>query len=183
MGIEVAIAITAATAAVGAASSYVANRAQGKAADAQKEASNVASAQQKQQEMDARRNAYRQQRIKAAQISQGAANTGTQMSSGEIGSLSALSTNAGTQLASLAGADLSNQGIASANQSYADNLGKASTWSSIGQISSAIGTFGSAAAEKLGTNAAKGTGWESAGGSGKVSSDVNNTILNNPDLF
>ena len=189
MGLEVAAVITAVAAVAGTYSSIKANQAQ-KAANADaKEASNVAAAQQKQQEMDARRNAFRQQRIRQAQIEQGAANTGTQSSSGELGSLAALSTNAGTKLSALSGASLANQGIAAANQAGMDAQGSAQNWQAMGSIFSTVGraagsSGGDAQLMKWGTSAYNGLFGNSSSTAGaKLNNDVDNAMYSNPDLF
>lgn len=117
------------------------NRAQKSAARAQKEASDVSQAQQKNQEMEARRQQIRQQRIRQAQVQQAAANTGVSDSSGELGSLSALSTNVGANLANISSQAVAAQGIGAANQRATDFMGKSQQWGMYGQIASSVGSL------------------------------------------
>lgn len=153
MGIETAAIIVAA---IGAAATVYgttqSQRASKKAANSQKEASDIAAAQQKQQMMDERRNQIRQQRIRTAQIEQGASNVGASMSSGELGSLSALSTNVSNNLARLSGSNLAAQGIASANQS---TLNAQQDIQTAGAISSLGGSALSLAAPAAGKGLSK----------------------------
>lgn len=139
MGLETAAIVVAA---VGAATSVYSTVQQAQAgkkqAGAMKEASDVAAAQQRQQEQEQRRQQVRQQRIRSAQIEQGAANQGASASSGELGSLSALSTNTANSLAFMSGSRLASQGITNANQRGLNAQQDASTWSAIGNISSTV---------------------------------------------
>lgn len=105
-----------------------------RATRAQKEASNIAEAQRKNEEMDQRRQQVRQQRIRAAQIEQGAANQGASDSSGELGSLSALSSNVASNLATMSGRSAAASGIYSANQRALNAQSAAQTAGAIGQI-------------------------------------------------
>lgn len=134
MGAEVAIAV----AAIGAATTVYATTEQQrqakKSASAQKEASDISAAQQKNDEMNQRRQQIRQQRIRAAQIEQGAANQGVSDSSGELGSLSALSTNVSNNLATLSGKSLASSGIYSATQRAANAQQAGQTAAAYGQI-------------------------------------------------
>lgn len=152
MGIETAIVAAVAASVVGAAYSTVQQgRAQKDAAKAQREASDINQAQQKTQEMEARRQQIRQQRIRAAQVEQAAANTGTSASSGELGSLSALSTNVGSNLANMSGQALAAQGIGATNQSVADAMASSQRWGMIGQISSGVGSLAGSASSLIST--------------------------------
>ena len=105
-----------------------------RAAGAQKEASDIAEAQRKNEEMDQRRQQVRQQRIRAAQIEQGAVNQGASDSSGELGSLSALSSNVASNLATMSGRSTAASGIYSANQRALNAQSAAQTAGAIGQI-------------------------------------------------
>lgn len=144
MGIETAIVAAVAASVIGTAySSIQQNRAQKNAARAQREASDVNQAQQKNQEMEARRQQIRQQRIRAAQVEQAAANTGVSNSSGEIGSISALATNVGSNMAQLSSQASAAQGIGQANQNVADSIGRAQDWQMFGQLSGSVGSLAS----------------------------------------
>lgn len=135
MGVETAAIVVAA---VGAASTVYSvseqQRQSKRAAGAQKEASDIAEAQRKNEEMDQRRQQIRQQRIRAAQIEQGAANQGASDSSGELGSLSALSSNVASNLATMSGRSAAASGIYSANQRAANAQQAGQTAAAIGQI-------------------------------------------------
>lgn len=108
------------------------------AARSQKEASDIASAAAQNSEADKRRQIARQQRIRTAQIEQAASNTGTSQSSGELGSLASLSTNAGAALASMSGQTAAANGIGAANQNTLNAQSKAQTASSVGQVASSV---------------------------------------------
>ncbi|QHJ80870.1 MAG: hypothetical protein [Bacteriophage sp.] len=134
--VVVAIAAVASTAAA-----VQQNRAQKRAAGAQQDAADTASAQQKNQEMEARRQQVRQQRIRTAQVQQAASSSGASQSSGELGSLSALGTNVGANLASMASQSLAAQGIGAANQRSLDYQQKAQQWGMYGQVAGSIGSL------------------------------------------
>lgn len=134
MGIETAIIATAAVAAAGTAYGAVQqNRAQKRAAGAQQDAADTAAAQQRNQEMEARRQQIRQQRIRTAQVQQAASNAGVSQSSGELGSLSALSTNVGANLANMAAQSRAAIGIGEANQSAANAIASGNNQAMYGQ--------------------------------------------------
>lgn len=135
MGIETAAIVVAAVGAAATTYSVTEQQRQSKrAAGAQKEASDIAEAQRKNEEMDQRRQQVRQQRIRAAQIEQGAANQGASDSSGELGSLSALSSNVASNLATMSGRSAAASGIYSANQRALNAQSAAQTAGAIGQI-------------------------------------------------
>ncbi|MEN4889410.1 hypothetical protein [Erwinia billingiae] len=114
------------------------NRQAKKAAAAQEEASDIQGNQNKNQEAEARRQLVRKQRIQQAQIEQAASNTGVDMSSGEFGSLSALSTNSANNLAALSGQSAAARGIANANQASLNAQSSAQTWGTVGSVSNSI---------------------------------------------
>lgn len=135
MGVETAAIVVAAVGAAATTYSVTEQQRQSKrAAGAQKEASDIAEAQRKNEEMDQRRQQVRQQRIRAAQIEQGAANQGASDSSGELGSLSALSSNVASNLATMSGRSAAASGIYSANQRALNAQSAAQTAGAIGQI-------------------------------------------------
>ena len=135
MGVETAAIVVAAVGAAATTYSVTEQQRQSKrAAGAQKEASDIAEAQRKNEEMDQRRQQIRQQRIRAAQVEQGAANQGASDSSGELGSLSALSSNVASNLATMSGRSAAASGIYSANQRALNAQSAAQTAGAIGQI-------------------------------------------------
>ena len=135
MGVETAAIVVAAVGAAATTYSVTEQQRQSKrAAGAQKEASDIAEAQRKNEEMDQRRQQIRQQRIRAAQVEQGAANQGASDSSGELGSLSALSSNVASNLATMSGRSAAASGIYSANQRALNAPSAAQTAGAIGQI-------------------------------------------------
>lgn len=142
-------AVLAVVAVAAAASTYSAvqqNRAQKRAAGAQQDAADTAAAEQKNQEMEARRQQIRQQRIRTAQVQQAASNAGASQSSGELGSLSALSTNVGANLANMASQVKAAEGIGAANQRVLDAQSNASQWGLYGSIAGSVGSLAGAAA-------------------------------------
>lgn len=178
MGLEtIAIAAAAVGAATTVYSTVESARAAKKQAGATKEANDINAANQRNQEADARRQQIRQQRIRQAQIEQGAANQGVVGSSGEIGSLAALSTTTAASLANMSGSQLAAGGIASANQSAANYAGKAQTWNAVGSIGSAVTGL---AAPAAGSGLSKLFGQDSATG---LDNQVENMFNNNPTLF
>lgn len=151
------------------------NRAQRRSASAQKEASDVSAAQQRQQEAEARRKQIREQRIRAAQIEQGATNQGVSGSSGELGSLSALSTNSASNLAYLSGQQRAAAGITAANQRSLNAQSDAQNAAAIGGISSTVTGL---AAPYAGAGISK-----LFSGSTGIDSQIDTTIKSNPDIF
>lgn len=139
------LAVVAIAAAVSTYSAVQQNRAQKAAAREQKNAADISTAQQQNQEMQARREQVRRQRITAAQIQQGASNQGASASSGEFGSLSALSTNVGANLANMAAQSKAAAGIGAANQAAVNAQSQGATWGSYGQIAGSVGSLAGAA--------------------------------------
>ena len=179
MGIETAAIVVAA---VGAATTVYSTveqqRAAKRQAGAQKEQSDIAAAQQRQAEADARRQEIRKQRIRQAQIEQGAANQGVSSSSGELGSLSALSTNTAASLANMSGSSLAAQGISKAGQNALNAQSDTQTWNAVGNIGSAVTglaapTAGEGLSKLFGQNSPTGT----------MDNQVETMFNNNPTLF
>lgn len=106
-----ATAITIGLLAVGAQQTYKANEAQKDAAKAQRRANDIAQAEGEVQDINARRQRARQERVRRAQIQQAASNTGVGGSSGESGALSSLSTSTSAANASSRGSALTAMGI------------------------------------------------------------------------
>lgn len=181
MGAEVAT-IGLVVAAVGAASSIYgqveSSRQASKAAKSQKEAQEVSAAQQRVEQAEQRRQQVRQERIKRAQIEQASANTGVSGSSGELGSVSALGTNMGNNLAISSGRTVAANAITGLNQATASAQSRGAT-------AGAIGSLGSAAMG-LGIQAGALSAADSLFGpskSGGADQQVDNLISTRPDLF
>lgn len=176
MGLETAAVVVAA---VGAATSVYSTveqaRAGRKSASAQKEASEISAAQQRNADAEARRKQVREQRIRAAQIEQGAANQGVSNSSGELGSLSALSTNSASNLAFMSGNTNAAAGITAANQRSLNAQSDAQTAGAIGGIASTVtGLAAPSAGAGLSKLFSSSTG---------VGNQVDTMINSNPDIF
>jgi hypothetical protein len=130
-GVEVALAVSAATAAIGTgASIYYQN----KAADAQEDASKASAAASMNDAADSRRAAAREARIKRAKILQSASNMGVAGASATTGATSELSGNL-NQTAAQQSENILN---AKTQSAYAGQISHAnqmaSTWSAIGQL-------------------------------------------------
>lgn len=93
----------------------------------QKEANNVASAQQQSASAESRRQRIREQRVRRAQILAASENQGTASSSGEIGAIGALSTNLAGMIGSSLGEAKANTAINRYNQKAADSMATANT--------------------------------------------------------
>lgn len=135
--------VAAAAVAVAAGSAYAASQAQGKAADAQKDASRISSNEQQAQADAQRRQQVREERVKRAQITQASTNTGVSNSSGELGSLSVLGTQTGTNISNIARSTATTQAITSAQQTAVDYQTKAGNYSAIGSVAGSV--FGATA--------------------------------------
>jgi len=90
------------------------------AANAQREANNIAGAQQETAATNSRRERIREQRIRRAQIIAASENTGTSSSSGQIGAIGALSTNLAGLVGNSLGESRANAGVNRQNQRAAD---------------------------------------------------------------
>lgn len=88
--------------------------------DASTAANNVTIAQQENNSIYDRRSRIREQRVRQAQLQQGAANTGTNGSSGEAGALGSLNSNFNSLLGQSSGQDMANRGINRLNQTAAE---------------------------------------------------------------
>lgn len=180
MGIaEAAIVVAAVGAATTVYSTVEQQRAGKRSAAAQKEGADTAAAVQKSQDMEARREQIRKQRIRQAQIEQGAANQGVSASSGELGSLSALSTNTAASLALMSGSQLGAKGITEANQTMLNQQQKVQTWQAVGSIGSAVTGL---AAPSAGAGISKLFG-DTPSAAATVDSQVNNMLDNNSTIF
>lgn len=140
MGIEVAIgAAIAATSVVTGVMQYSAAK---KADRARKEANAISSAQAKNDNIAAQRKAFREARLRRAQIMQSSENTGTAASSGQLGAVGVVGTNYGSNVATASGQTRSIVGINAANQRAADYEFKGAQAGAFGNIfSSALTGF------------------------------------------
>lgn len=119
-------------------SAYEQNRQQGKAADAQKEASRISGNQARINEQASRRQQIREERVRRAQIMQSAEQSGVAGGSGEVGSTGALASVTGGNIASSHAADSTSQRLGALNNRAASASGKAATAGAIGQVSGTV---------------------------------------------
>lgn len=140
MGVGAAIA--AVSLAVSAASAYKQQQAAQEAADERKEAQEKQLAQGQNRQNQQRRQQIREERIRRARILQASQNTGVGASSSQTGSLGALGTQTGANIAFMQSETQANRGISSNNQAALDARTKGELWSGIGQISGTV--FGAA---------------------------------------
>lgn len=112
------------------------------AAKEKKEARAVAGAEQSAQQMETRRQQLREERIRRAQILQASENTGVSASSGQLGSVSALGTSTGANVASLSRQANTATGIGAAEQRAANAQLRGEQAAAFGGISSTV--FGTA---------------------------------------
>lgn len=176
MGIEtvglVVAAVGAAAATYGTIESQKAAKNQGRA---QKEASEISAAQQKNEEARQRREQIRQQRIRIAQVEQGAASAGVSGSSGEAGAVGGIQTVTGDNISFGKGTALAAQGISAQNQRAADAGLSA-------QINQGIAGIGFNAVN-LGVSMGASNALFGESSSSKVDRDLDNTMKSNPSLF
>ena len=116
---------------VAAGSAYAAHRQAQSAARARKKANEVSSAQAQVKQQQDIRDQVRAKRIKRAQIMQAAADTGTQFSSGELGSVGALETQTATNIGDISGQAYSNRAISRLNQQAADATSRQQTFAQV----------------------------------------------------
>lgn len=135
--------IAAAAVTVAAGSAYASSQAQGKAADAQKEASRIQSNEQQAQADQQRRQQVREERVKRAQIEQSSNNTGVSNSSGELGSLSVLGTQTGTNISNIQRSTATATAISGQQQKAVDANTQAQNYSAIGSFAGSV--FGATA--------------------------------------
>jgi hypothetical protein len=137
MSVLTTIALTASLAAT-AYSAVKQQKAAGKAADAQKESSRIAGNQTKIQEMVKRRQEIREQRVRTAQMTQSAENSGVAGSSSEIGSIGSLGSITGNNVASSFGAERTSGALNALGQKSADAQAQGSMWGAVGGLSGQI---------------------------------------------
>lgn len=129
---------------VAAGSAYVSYKQNQKSARFQRQAAATSQAEQRAQQQAQTRQQVRQERVRRAQIIQGAMNTGVTGSSGSLGAQSSLGSMIENNLANLGRGGNSSNAISGFNQQAADASGRANTWTQIGGIaSSASGMFAS----------------------------------------
>lgn len=176
MGIEtVGIIVGAVGAAAGAYGTIQAQKGAKKAAKEQEKAADVAAAQQKQEEMEKRRQQIREQRIRTAQIEQGAANAGVSGSSGEIGAKSGVQTVTASNIAFGTSAAKAAEGISEHNQAAAE----ANLQSQINQGIAGLGFN----ALNLGMNMGAANVLFGEGKSEGLSRQLDNKMNANPSIF
>lgn len=134
MGVETGLAVAALV--VGGVSAYEANRQQKKAADKEEDAQAAALAEQKAQQAQQTRAQIREERIRRAQILQSSENTGVSASSGALGSVGALQTNVGANLAAATRSANTTTAITGFQQQAADYRSKANTIQAVGNLTS-----------------------------------------------
>lgn len=148
MGITAAVVATVATVASTVVQMQAAKKAQRLQEEAnrqRKEASDISLAQSENVERARRRQRIREERVRRAQIIQGASNAGVGESSGQIGSISVLGTNTGTAIAQSFAGRRARSGIAAANQRAVDLDTSAQNAITRGALfASAIGAFSTA---------------------------------------
>lgn len=156
MGVD-PISVTIAAAA--AAASYQQQRMAAKdAASAQKKAARTAQNARMNKEFETRRQQIRQERVRRAQIEQQSENSGVSMSSGQIGSESAINTQVGANISAIQGESQAANAIGRFNQQTADANYR-------GQVASQIGSLGMSAAS-LYSNYSAGAAKAAAAGQG-----------------
>jgi len=134
MGIATTLAIASLVVAAG--SAYMQNKSAAAARRQQKNAADVAQAQNQVKQQNDIRNQIRQQRIRTAQIMQASANTGTLASSGELGGVSALTSQTDNNIATLTGNYRSQQAVLGDQNAASSDMGQAATWGAIGGLAS-----------------------------------------------
>lgn len=119
---------------------------------AQKEASAVSTAQQRAQDLAARRQSLREERIRRAQIMQASEAQGTSGSSGELGSVASLGTQLGTNMSETSRNRVAAEGISKTllqGQIEATSYNnRAMIGQAAGSIFSSIGSIAAAKASK-----------------------------------
>lgn len=136
-----AVAALITTVAISAAAAYKQNQNQQAAAKAQKRANQVSQAEQQAQRQQQIRQQIREDRVRRAQILQGAENMGVSDSSGEYGAIGQIGTSTAGNIGTLNRGQVSSDAYAGWMQSAADDSMRANTWAAIGQVSSSIGSM------------------------------------------
>ena len=150
--------IAAAALAVSAYSAVEQHKEAKKAAAAQRESSRINNNSQKASDIAQRRQKYREERIRRAQIIAQASASGASGSSGEAGAVAGLDVNTGISTAFTSAKALASEGVSTALQSAANHEGRANTWGQIGQVSNTVfGATGSSLFETTTTTTPKPT--------------------------
>lgn len=140
----IGVAISAVSAGVGIVGNIAAANSSASAAAAQKNANAVTNAQAQVNQINSRRQAVREDRIRRAKILQASTNTGTNNSSGALGAVGDLTTNLADSNASSLGITNSNNAINSYNQQAQDFQSQAQFISGItGGIQNGLDRFNS----------------------------------------
>lgn len=140
MGVETIALVT--TAVIGGVSAFEQRKAQRSAAKKEDEARDVARAEQEAQRISQTRQQIREERVRRAQILQQSENTGVGSSSGALGSVGALQTTVGSNLASATRQTNSADAITGLQQDAADFRSKAAQIGAIGSLAGKAVTAG-----------------------------------------
>lgn len=132
MAIATALAIT--SLAIGAVSTVEQIQASKESNRAQRRAASVAQAQNTVSMQDNVREQIRQERIRTAQIQQSAVNTGVGQSSGDIGGVSALTSQVGSNIGSMSGQIDSESSILNYRNQASSLMSQANTWGAIASL-------------------------------------------------
>ncbi len=123
-------------------SGYQQYQAASDASDAREEQQAISGAQQQIEQRRGTRQAVREERIRRARIMQASENTGVAGSSSQFGSVAALNTATGTNIANQRGAQSAARGVTAANQRISDAQSSGQMWGAVGQASGSV--FGAA---------------------------------------
>lgn len=126
---------------VGVVSGFAQARAAKKAADAQREQNNIATAAEKNKNAAARRRALREARIRQSQVQQASVNSGVTYSSGELGALAAISTNTSAAIGEQGADVLTSEGITRQSNIEAKAISTAKRWGAISSIFQSLDDF------------------------------------------
>lgn len=127
-----------ASAAVAAAGTAYSVHQQNKAADAQEKAEKIAQGQSRIDQQNNRRQQIRQERIRRAQILQGSENSGVAGGSGEVGSISAMQSITGSNVASSFQADRTSARLTSLSQASRNAQQRAATGQAVAGLGGTV---------------------------------------------
>ena len=113
----------------------------GEARSASNKAKDVSAAQAKAKESDTTRQEIRQERVRRAQIVASAANSGVSSGSSETGSLSALGTLTGGNIAFRTGAGKANEAVSGYVQDSTDATGRSNTAAAVSSLTAPYSDF------------------------------------------
>lgn len=131
-------AIALASLAVSAVAGYQQYEAAKDSAKAREEGQDIQAAQGTIEQRRGTRQAIREERIRRARIMQASENTGVSGSSSQFGSIAALSTLTGSNVAAGRGRTAAARGIGRTNQTALDAQTQGQLWGAVGQVSSSV---------------------------------------------